>query len=205
VPGEALVLGFSGGLNLLTGVDWLIEAVQDSTDLHAILQPLGADDLTRFLLSRLRHADRFFVETRRLDWQEAWSQAAAFDVGVAIYHHSGPQFQLMGTSSNRLCMYLAMGVPVIASRQPSFEFLERYDCGVLVASAAEFRAALTRIGTRREEMSRNARHCWDEYVNARGRYATLQTAVGRLLRVRAGDEVSAAAQPSGVRRDRRRD
>lgn len=179
-PG-AIVIGFSGTFNLLQGADWLLEALQRDPGLHAVIQPVGIDDLHRFLLSRVEPRDRVFVEPQRLGWREAWSQAAAMDIGVVIYRNPGPQFQLMGTSSNRLCMYLAMGVPVIASRQPSFEFLERYDCGILVENSAEFAAAVGRIGSRLPQMRTNARRCWTEYVDTQGRYRMLSSAIEGLL------------------------
>ena len=51
----------------------------------------------------------------------------------------------MGISSNRLCMFIAMGVPVICSRQKSFEFVEKYECGVMVNTYPEFLDAIHHI------------------------------------------------------------
>jgi len=68
------------------------------------------------------------------------------DIGLAIYTNPAPQFQHMGISSNRLCMFLAMGVPVIATRQPSFRFIKDYNCGILVENYDQFLAAIRHIG-----------------------------------------------------------
>ncbi len=181
VPPGGVVVGLSGGFNLSSGADWLIEAVQASPRLHAVVQPLGADEMTRFLLERLRDSDRIHVETRRLGWREAWSQAAAFDIGMAVYRNPAPQFQHMGTSSNRLCMCLAMGVPVIASRQPSFQFLERYDCGILVESSREVNSAIQAIRERLVTMRENAKTCWRDDVATGRRYRELVERIARLL------------------------
>src|SRR5690606_38238726 len=150
-----ILLGLSGTFNLLQGADWLLDAVRADERVHAVIQPVGVDALHLDLLARIEPRARIFVEPARLGWREAWAQAAAVDIGIVVYRVPAPQFPLMGTSSNRLCMYLAMGVPVIASRQPSFEFLERYDCGILVESSAEFAAAVSRIASRLPEMREN--------------------------------------------------
>jgi glycosyltransferase involved in cell wall biosynthesis len=177
----SIVIGSSGGFNLSAGADWLIEALETIPDLCAVLQPLAVGPLSRFLLRHLAMRDRIYIEPERLDWRDAWSQAAAIDIGMAVYKNTASQFQLMGTSSNRLCMFLAMGVPVIASRQDSFKFLEEYQCGVLVDDSAGFVAAIREIRARLPEMKANARSCWHEYVATEHRYNELVFALRRLL------------------------
>jgi glycosyltransferase involved in cell wall biosynthesis len=176
--GDTLIAA-SGGFNMTNGAEWLVQALQRDPSLHAVVQPLGMDSFARFLLNHVENRDRLYVEERRLGWFEAWSTAAAFDIGLAVYTNPAPQFQHMGISSNRLCMFLAMGVPVIASRQPSFEFLTHYDCGVMVESLDEFIAAVNHI-RRRPEMRANALRCAKEYINAPGRYRLLEQAIAAL-------------------------
>src|SRR5262249_21351221 len=183
VPEDALVIGASGGFNLTAGVDWLIDALR-VPGRHAVIQPLGADPLALFLLRRLEMNSRIYVQERRLDWRTAWAQAAAMDIGVAIYNNPAPQFQHMGTSSNRLCMFLAMGVPVIASRQDSFQFLEKFDCGILVEDSKTFSAAIDRIHDRLAEMRKNAFRCWKEYIKAPERYIQLREEITRIEKTR---------------------
>lgn len=180
IPEAAVVVAASGGFNMSGGADWLIEALHEP-DLCAVIQPLGIDPLARYLLGRMAGRERVYVEERRLDWHEAWAQAAAVDIGVVVYKNQAPQFQHMGTSSNRLCMFLGMGVPVIASRQPSFQFLEEYDCGVLVDNSAGFSAAVDRIRARLPEMKANAARCWREYVASPRRYRELVVALREAL------------------------
>ena len=102
------------------------------------------------------------------------------DIGVVIYNNPAPQFQHMGTSSNRLCMFLAMGVPVIASRQDSFRFLEKFDCGILVDDSRGFSAAVDMIRDRLAEMRANALRCWKEYIRAPERYIHLREAIAEI-------------------------
>lgn len=180
VPEEALLVGASGSFNLTTGADWLIDALR-VPGRYGVIQPLGTDPLALFLLKRLEMSSRLYVEEKRLDWLTACAQAAAMDVGVVIYKNPAPQFQHMGTSSNRLCMFLAMGVPVIASRQDSFRFLEEFDCGILVDDSREFSAAVDTIGDRLAEMRTNALRCWKEYVDAPERYVQLREAIAGVV------------------------
>lgn len=180
MPEDALVLAASGGFNLSGGADWLLQSVMQDVSLHAVIQPLGLDPFARFLLNHVDGRERIHVEERRLEWRDAWASVAAFDIGLAIYHNPAPQFQNMGISSNRLCMFLAMGVPVIGNRQPSYRFIEDYDCGVQVESLEEFVAAIEQIRSRLGEMKENALRCAREYIKAPARYEMLRRAISRL-------------------------
>ena len=169
VPAGGLVIAFSGGMSVYSGFPWMMKALESKPEAYLVLQATNSDPL----LEEVRNKDRVYIEPHRLGWRESWSTMSAVDIGVAIYHHSGPQFQNMGTSSNRICMFLSMGVPVIASRQPSFEFLERYKCGVLVESEKEFIDAINTIQKRLSEMKANAKICAKEYIDALGKYRQL--------------------------------
>lgn len=185
IPENAIVAGSSGGFNLTAGADWLVQALEAIPDLHAVIQPLGVDPLSSFLLGHLASRQRVYVEQERLDWRRAWAQAGAMDIGIVVYKNPAAQFQLMGTSSNRLCMFLAMGVPVVASRQDSFKFLEKYDCGILVDDSAGFSAAIDKIRSRLSDMKANAVQCWREYVATSRRYDQLVAAVRDALECRS--------------------
>ena len=182
LPQDALVIASSGALNLTAGADWLVQALQEEPSLHAVIQPLAVSPLCLFLLGRLGLGERLYLQQERLGWQEAWQSAVGLDIGLAIYTNPAPQFQHMGTSSNRLCMFLAMGVPVIASRQPSFAFIETYDCGVLVETYAEFLAAVRHIGRNLPAMRANCHRCFQEFIMPPERYPRLRDAIAGLAR-----------------------
>lgn len=179
-----LVVGFSGGFNLTAGADWLIASVQGDKSVYVVVQPINVDPIIKLLLRRIGGRERVYVEEQRLSWSEAWAEAACFDIGVCVYRNPAPQFQHMGTSSNRLCMFLSMGVPVIASRQSSFQFIEDYDCGILVDNEAEFVAAIDRIRDRLELMKANALRCAQEYIDAPGKYFVLRDAIARVVNLK---------------------
>ena len=177
IPIDSLVVVSSGGFNSLSGAEWLLKALQIKPDLYVVLQPAAVDQFTRFLLRNCRGSERMYVEEGHLSWDASWASMAGADIGTAIYFHTGPQFQNMGISSNRLCMFLSMGIPVIASRQPSFEFLEKYECGVLVENEQEFVDAIECIQKRLPEMKANALCCAREYIDAPAKYRHLLAAL----------------------------
>lgn len=167
------VIGSSGGFNLTAGADWLLDYVAEDKAVKSVIQPLGVSPLSIFLLKSLESSDRIYIQDKRMDWNEAWESAQGLDLGICIYLNQAPQFQNMGISSNRLCMFIAMGVPVIASKQDSFKFLKDFDCGVLVENYEEFRQAVAYIKLNREEMGRNCEQCFNEYIRPQKRYEEL--------------------------------
>ena len=178
-----LIIASSGGFNLTAGADWLIQALEDDPNLHAVIQPLGVSELGLFLLQHLKVASRVYLEQERLSWQEAWESAVGFDIGLAIYTTPAPQFQRMGISSNRLCMFIAMGVPVICSQQDSFHFVEEYNCGVLVSNYDQFLAAIQLISGNLQAMRENCRRCFHEYIMPSDRYPRLKDAIAGINRL----------------------
>ncbi|MEN8130162.1 MAG: hypothetical protein ABFS45_08185 [Pseudomonadota bacterium] len=182
IPDDALVLCYSGLMSYGNGGLWLAEALAQCPTLWVWGQLVNLDSLTRGLLERLHGSERLVLEKERMSWQDSWSSMAAMDIGMVIYLQEAPQYRHMGTASNRLCMFLAMGVPVIASRQPSFGFIERYDCGVLVDGIGEMQLAVEKIASRLDVMRANARDCAREYIRAPERWMDLRDALGRILR-----------------------
>ena len=177
IPAEAVVLAYSGVLNIGNGGLWLGKLLAERKDVHVLGQIIQDDELVIGLLRNIQGAERLYLESKRVSWKAAWSNIKAADIGIVVYLQDGPQFQHMGISSNRLCMFLAMGVPVIATRQPSFEFIEEYDCGVLVNSEEEFISAIDQISPRLEQMEKNALRCAREYIDAPSRYEGLKQSI----------------------------
>jgi glycosyltransferase involved in cell wall biosynthesis len=174
------IIGSSGGFNMTAGADWLLKYIKENEDIRSVVQPLGVTPLSMFLLRNLDFSDRIYIQDKRMDWNEAWESAQGLDVGICIYMNQAPQFQNMGISSNRLCMFLAMGVPVIASKQKSFEFLEAYDCGVLVEDYKDFENSVRYIKDKWSVMRENCEKCFNEYINPNERYGTLSHRIGEL-------------------------
>ena len=175
VDDDQVALCFSGACNLSAGIDWALESLHDHENVKMITQALTIDGLPRYLLQNHKNADRIHIQPSVLSWEDAWSSMGGADVGIAIYTNTADQFQLMGVSSNRLCMFLAMGVPVIVSRQPSFQFVEDFDCGVMVENADEFSAALGKIMANNKQMKANALKCASDYIDTAGKFSNLKS------------------------------
>jgi hypothetical protein len=180
IPSQALVVASSGGFNLTAGADWLVKALHDRPELYAVIQPLGVDPFALFLLENIPSIDRVFLQRDRLSWNEAWRSAVGFDIGMAIYTNQAPQFQKMGISSNRLCMFIAMGIPVICSTQDSFAFVSSYECGVVVSDYTEFLDAITYISANLTQMRENCRRCFHDYIMPADRFPVLSRAIDSL-------------------------
>lgn len=175
------VVCFSGACNLTTGIDLALDALNANDNIRVVTQPLSITDMDRFFLDRLNYSDRLYVQKERLTWRDAWASAGAADIGVAFYRNQAPQFQNMGVSSNRLCMFLAMGVPVIVNKQPSFDFLHEFECGIQVETQEEFDKAIKTILDNLDVYKKNALRCTKEYINTKGRYETLHAQIKSCL------------------------
>jgi glycosyltransferase involved in cell wall biosynthesis len=177
IPEDAFVIGASGRFNLDLGADLLFEALASDPSIHAVIQPLGYDSYESYLVNYISRFANVYVESHRLDWDQSWLSAVGMDVGMAFYRQQASQFQKMGISSNRLCMFLAMGVPVIGNRQPSYEFLERFGCGVMVSDAQEFMQALEYVRRNLDSMRAACKVCFEEYIMPPSRYQNLARAI----------------------------
>ena len=185
LPEDAFVVGASGRFNLELGADLLFEALANDPTIHALIQPLGYSQYERFLVNYIARRSNVCVEPEELGWRQSWLSAVGVDVGMAFYRHQGSQFQRMGISSNRLCMFLAMGVPVIGNRQPSYEFLERFGCGLMVADAKEFGQAVDYVRRNQEAMRKACAVCFEEYIMPPSRLQNLSNAIADVMRARS--------------------
>jgi glycosyltransferase involved in cell wall biosynthesis len=181
LPADALVICYSGMMSHGNGGLWIAEILRRCPSVWVWGQIVNLDPLSRGLLDQVQGRERLVLEPERLSWQEAWSSMAAADIGLVAYLQDAPQYRHMGIASNRLCMFLAMGVPVIASRQPSFEFIERYDCGVLIDNEQEVALAVDRITARLDLMRGNARRCAAEYIRAPQRWIELRDRISAAI------------------------
>lgn len=182
IPQDALVVCFSGVFSLGNGGLWFAKALAEHADAWFWGQVVPEDPLSGALLPWLKGSDRLIIEPGPLGWRFPWESMAAADIGVVVYLQDAPQFRHMGVASNRMCMFLTMGVPVIARRQPSFQFVEDFDCGVLVDSPDELVAAIDLIRTRLDEMRKNALRCSNRYIDADGRFKALVASIEQVIK-----------------------
>ncbi len=157
---EDFVISSTGAFTSNNACDWLVRLA--SSNVRALIQTGGPPDpVLDSLLDRLS-GPLYFPE--RVEWRESTEITVAADVAAALYLSPKPQFQAMGVSSQKLCTALWLGIPILATRQDSFRFIEQYHCGELIDREADLPAAITRIRANREEYVANATRAMHEYV-----------------------------------------
>ncbi|HVT45426.1 MAG TPA: glycosyltransferase family 4 protein [Thermoanaerobaculia bacterium] len=162
---DDFVVSMAGRFSPETGALQGLELLDRVTDASLLVQTAGRPDaLTDALLRREARRGRLVYAPERLGYRESLRITSAADVSLVVYLSPKPQFQAMGVSSNKLCLSLWMGIPVIATRQPSFELVERYRCGVLIDGDDELPAALETIRANRAVYSENARAAVREHI-----------------------------------------
>lgn len=182
VPDNAFLLGNFGGLGHTWGHEWTLEALPSLTpDTWLVWKTSCSDPFLKKILAFLQRGNNLIVDLEHYTWPEVATATAAVEAHFALYLHDGPQFQHMGLSSQKLCLSLQMGRPVIASWQESLRFLEEWECGILVRSSAEIPEAVTRVRANHLAMTRNATKCANEFVDPLGRHAALLTGLARVL------------------------
>jgi len=174
---EDFVLSTTGAFRSENGSDWLVRAA-GRDGVRVMVQTAGAPDPV--LDALLRRLEGAIYVPERLGFRESTETTIAADAGAVFYLSPKPQFQNMGVSSQKLGMTLWLGIPVVATRQESFRFIEQYRCGELIDGEAELPAALARIRARREEYSSNALRATAEYVRPAERLERLTERFRRL-------------------------
>ena len=162
IADDEFVLSFTGTFTPNNGAHWIVRLLDAMPDVRLMIQPGGfTDPVLDVLLAR---EQRIIYLPERTGWIESMGLTVAADAGVAFYLSDKPQFQLMGTSSQKLCTYLWLGIPVIATRQESFGFVERLGAGELIDGEEDLAAAVARIRANRDAYARNTQRAIAEHI-----------------------------------------
>jgi hypothetical protein len=184
VPEGSLLLSMSGHTASSTGIHWGIRALDHlPEECRLLLQTGRLDEMMLSIFQRLCRDGRIIhLPGGNPSFIDAMSLNLAADIGLVFYLSSMPQFQKMGVSSNKLCMYLQMGIPVVVSRQESFAFVEEYGAGLMIDSGEELPAAVMTIAAAYDRFAANARRCHEEYVRPAEHGRDLTAALAALPR-----------------------
>jgi len=85
-------------------------------------------------------------------------------IGLALYDASKVNNRLMSTASGKVALYMKNALPVIATDQSGFAWLERERCGVCVSSVQEIPAAADRIWRDYDAYAGNVRRYYDSQM-----------------------------------------
>ena len=166
IADDTCVISIAG--ETANGAHLAINALVDlPSRFRLLIQPGGSsiDKFTHATLQLLARDGRIvYVPGRSPSYIEAMSLSQAVDIGLVFYLSEKAQFKEMGVSSNKLCMYLQMGKPVIATRQDSFKFLEEFNAGILVNDEKELANAIEIIADDYERYCQSALKCFLNYI-----------------------------------------
>jgi hypothetical protein len=81
----------------------------------------------------------------------------------------------MGTASGKITLYMKNMLPVIATANPSFDWIEREGCGVLVKDLRDIGAAVDHIRNHYDDYVRNVKRFYDDTLDFTKRFASVCT------------------------------
>jgi glycosyltransferase involved in cell wall biosynthesis len=172
----------AGMINEVTCAEELARGFARQSDWALVLHERQKRAPSDPYLARLRELNsrNLYLSLDPVPYDEIDGVFAAADIGLAFYQSKDPadeNFRLV-SSSGKLPHYLKHRKPVLVSNLPSLvEVVEAYDCGLAIkdpSDADEIGAALERVLSRYEEMSRNAARCFTERYDF-GRNAAVLT------------------------------
>ena len=146
---DARVLLMSGYFAPAMGSDLLLNAIPrlpDNTYLvfqFSVSGLLPSDAMALCKLTEKNYPVRFLrdpVPYDRID-----HIVGSCDIGVVFYNAPGPNFDLCGKGSGKLCRHLRLGKPVIVNRQGSLEWVAKYGAGEVANSTEELIQATQKI------------------------------------------------------------
>lgn len=87
---------------------------------------------------------------------------ASATIGLAFYSVPvlGYRAEYMGVAAGKIGNYLKCGVPVIATKLPSLQYIEDYKCGILIDDFSQLAKAVNKILDSKEEFKENAYRCY---------------------------------------------
>ena len=163
---QEFVVSLIGGFHQFSGAPEALRLLdKEDADICLMIQTGGVRDVvTHELLKKLALHYRVCYLPERVGWREAAELASATDAGLVFYNSPLLDDQTVGLSSQKLCTFLLLGKPVVASWQASFEFIEQFECGVLIKKESELLGAINRIRQNYAVYTENTVRCVEEYV-----------------------------------------
>ena len=136
---------------------------------------------SRFMAGRngWQESSHFRLSDRVLPSELLDYAASSATIGLALYDASRANNRLMGTASGKISLYMKNGLPVIATDESGFEWLEREHCGVCVSSVAEIPAAADRIWSDYECYAAHVRRYYDQSMDFTKRFRPVAQLMAR--------------------------
>jgi hypothetical protein len=185
VPHDATVLLMPGYFAPSMGNDLLLNAIPRLPDNTYLLFQfseggmLGRDAVVLCKLTEKKYPVRFLFDPVPYDRLDHVVDSC--DIGMVFYNGRGPNFDLSGKGSGKLCRFLRLGKPVIVNRQGSLEWVAEYGAGEVANSTEELVQATQNIGANYEKYAKRALSCYQEYFAFEKYYPPIHRAIRELI------------------------
>jgi glycosyltransferase involved in cell wall biosynthesis len=183
IADDDFVLSCTGAFSEHNGAHWIIRLLDRSdARLRVLVQPGGRPAaMTDALLEHLQSEGRVIYRPNRVEWTEAPQITMAADASCVFYLSPKPDFQNLGASSTKLCTSLWIGVPVIATKQPSFAPIDELRCGVTFEGESELDDAIAHMRRDRELYAANTARAVREWLRPEESFRELESALDAIL------------------------
>ena len=185
VPYDATVLLMPGHFAPSMGNDLLLDAIPRLPDnTYLVFQfnqggMLGRDAVALCKLTERKYPVRFLFDP--VPYDRIDHVVGSCDIGMVFYNGCGPNFDLCGKGSGKLCRFLRLGKPVIVNHQGSLEWVAKYGAGEVANSTEELVQATQKIGANYEKYAERALSCYQEYFAFEKYYPPIHRAIRELI------------------------
>lgn len=169
IQNEKLVLLYIGALSDTCKIKEIIDSFQNAPGnwvlvIHSKWD--GLDHAVSSYVDEMKCLDinsRVILRNQPVPQDELIKLIDSADAGIALYDNKSENVNLVGLSSGKIANYLASGLPIIVSDQPSLNvFVGDYKAGVKITSASEIPDALEYIAANSGVMTTESIRCFDE-------------------------------------------
>jgi glycosyltransferase involved in cell wall biosynthesis len=185
VPPDATMVLMSGYFGPPMGNDLLLNALpQFPPKTYLVFQSASRTQFPPDVVALCKLAEhhfpvRFLYDS--LPYELVDQVIASCDIGVALYNCRGPNFELCGKGSGKLCRYLRLGKPVIVNHQGHLEWVARYGAGEIAQSPAELALAIQKISASYQAYSEKASQCYHQHFAFEKYYPPIHNAIRQLV------------------------
>ncbi len=141
-----------------------------STSLNEIAGRLGENYLVfhgygeKSYLNTLKKSQNVIISTDMVDEKNKLDVISSAHVGISLYDNTFSNDRLTAFSSEKVALYMQVGLPIISFRNESYEELfSNFKCGEMIESIDEFPAAFNKILQNYESYREECFRAFDQY------------------------------------------
>lgn len=143
-----------------------------STSLNEIAERIGENYLVfhgygeKNYLNTLKKSQNVIISTDLVDEKKKLDVISSAHVGISLYDNTLSNDRLTAFSSEKVALYMQVGLPIISFRNESYEELfSNFKCGEMIESIDEFPAAFNKILQNYESYREECFRAFDQYYS----------------------------------------